>query len=68
MKHTEEDIKQKVIMPFLKSLGFEDNELEFEKSFTLHLPRGIKKIDAKDRVEHHALVWIFLLKEMKKSL
>lgn len=50
MKNTEEDIKQKVIMPFLKSLGFEENELQFEKSFLLQLPRGIKKIDAHEQI------------------
>lgn len=28
MKNTEEDIKVKVILPFLKSLGFEESELQ----------------------------------------
>ncbi len=36
---TEEDIKLKVIMPFLNSLGFNRDELEFEKSFSIRVGR-----------------------------
>jgi hypothetical protein len=51
---TEEDIKQKIIMPFLKSLGFGEDELEFEKSFSLHLGRYAVRIDTeKEMKEAH---------------
>lgn len=36
---SEEDIKVKVIIPFLLSLGFDRNELQFEKSFNVRLGR-----------------------------
>ena len=48
---TEEDIKQKVIMPFLKSLGFAENELEFEKSFSLTFGRYAVRIDSEKQIE-----------------
>jgi Holliday junction resolvase len=48
---TEEDIKQKVIMPFLTSLGFGEDELEFEKSFSLHLGRYAVRIDTEKQVK-----------------
>jgi hypothetical protein len=48
---TEEDIKQKVIMPFIKSLGFDESELEFEKSFSLHLGRYTVRIDTEKQIK-----------------
>ncbi len=51
MEHTEEDIKQKVIMPFIKSLGFDESELEFEKSFSLHLGRYAVRIDTEKQIK-----------------
>ncbi len=48
---TEEDIKQKVIMPFIKSLGFDESELEFEKSFSLHLGRYAVRIDTEKQIK-----------------
>ena len=51
MKNTEEDIKQKVVMPFLKSLGFEDNELEFEKSFFLRIGKFTTRVDTEEQIK-----------------
>ena len=38
-------------MPFLRSLGFEENELEFEKSFSLHLGRYAVRTDTGAQIE-----------------
>lgn len=46
---TEEDIKLKVIMPFLNSLGFDENELEFEKSFSIRVGRHTSIVN--DRIQ-----------------
>jgi len=51
MKNTEEDIKQKIIMPFLKTLGFEDDELQFEQSFSLKLGRYTVRVDTSKQIE-----------------
>lgn len=51
MKHSEEDIKQKVIVPFLKSLGFEENEFEFEKSFFLRLGGYTARVDTEEQIK-----------------
>lgn len=51
MNHTEEDIKVKVVLSFLKALGFEDNELKFEKSFCLRLGRNTVRIDTGEQVK-----------------
>ncbi len=40
----EEDLKQKVVLPYIKSLGFTLNELEFEKNFSIRLGRQAYKI------------------------
>lgn len=49
--HTEEDIKQKVIMPFLLSLGFDNSELKFEDSFTIRLGKHCVSINTQKQVE-----------------
>lgn len=38
-------------MPFLKSLGFAEDELEFEKSFSLHLGRHAVRIDTEKQIK-----------------
>lgn len=38
MKYSEEDIKQKFVLPYLENLGFEANELTLEKSFRIVFP------------------------------
>lgn len=42
---SEEDIKIKVILDYLKSLGFKENELSFEDSFYLNLGRSTYKVN-----------------------
>jgi len=37
----EEDLKQKVILPYIKSLEFALNELEFEKNLSIKLGRNV---------------------------
>ncbi|OGF65672.1 MAG: hypothetical protein A2Y62_12350 [Candidatus Fischerbacteria bacterium RBG_13_37_8] len=53
MKNTEEDIKLKVIMSWLKRLGFEENEMEFEKTFTIRLGKLSAKICAEEQIKIH---------------
>jgi len=45
MQYSEEDIKQKFVMPYLGRIGFDDNELTFEKSFRIKLPRRSYLVD-----------------------
>ena len=45
MDRTEEDIKVNIVMPYLRSLGFTEDELKFELSFTVHLGRYSVRID-----------------------
>ncbi|MBE3128467.1 MAG: type I restriction enzyme HsdR N-terminal domain-containing protein, partial [Actinobacteria bacterium] len=54
----EEDLKQKVVLPYIKSLGFTLNELEFEKNFSIRLGRNVycinnckKKENAEGRLD-----------------
>lgn len=49
-KNTEEDIKTKVIYPLLLSLGFELNELSFEKSFCIRLGKFTARIDTDKQI------------------
>ncbi len=42
---TEEDVKIKIVLDYLKSLGFKEDELSFEDSFLLYLGRSTYKID-----------------------
>ncbi|MHC2994143.1 MAG: type I restriction enzyme HsdR N-terminal domain-containing protein [Candidatus Atribacteria bacterium] len=54
----EEDLKQKVVLPYIESLGFAKNELEYEKNFSIRLGRNVycinnckKKENAKGRLD-----------------
>ncbi|MHA1660228.1 MAG: type I restriction enzyme HsdR N-terminal domain-containing protein, partial [Promethearchaeota archaeon] len=54
----EEDLKQKVVLPYIESLGFTSNELEFEKNFSIRLGRQVyclsdikKKKNARGRLD-----------------
>ncbi len=51
MSQTEEDIKVKLILPFLKSLGFSEDELGFEKSFFIRLPKDLHEIDTQAQIK-----------------
>jgi len=47
MWFNEEEIKNKIIVPFLKSCGFDVGELQFEKRFRIHLGRGSHEFEGK---------------------
>ena len=54
----EEDLKQKVVLPYIKNLGFTLDELEYEKNFSIRLGRNVycinnykKKENAKGRLD-----------------
>lgn len=49
---SEEDIKFKVVIDYLRSLGFEKDELEFEKSFFLRLGRHTYKVGTGEQKEN----------------
>jgi len=51
MKNTEEDIKNKVIIPYLISLGFNINELKFEKSFYIRLGKHSVEVCSNKQIE-----------------
>lgn len=67
----EENVKNKVIVPFLKSLGFKENNLSYEDSFTIKLGKNI--INKKDYISGRLDILVkvdntpFLLWEMKKE-
>lgn len=42
MIKTEEDVKNKIVIPFLKELGYADDEMEYEVSISVQI--GTKKI------------------------
>lgn len=48
--NTEEDIKLKVILPFLSNLGFSSDELSFEKSFFLKLGTYSVRVDSGESI------------------
>jgi len=43
MLYTEEDIKTNILLPFIQDLGFNKNDLEFERTFTIRLGRTVHK-------------------------
>lgn len=45
----EEDVKNKLIVPYLLSLGFDISELSFEKSFWLRVGRSLHNIDTEKK-------------------
>lgn len=47
---TEEDIKIKFVVPYLKSLGFQDNEFSFEKNFSIRLGRHQETVDTENQI------------------
>src|SRR3990172_2269080 len=48
--NTEEDIKTKVLIPWLKSLGFSEDELKFEDSFSLHIGKYTARVDTNEQI------------------
>ena len=43
MLYTEEDIKTNILLPFIQDLGFNKNDLEFERTFTIRLGKTVHK-------------------------
>jgi hypothetical protein len=39
MLYNEEDVKNKLVVPYLRSLGFDESELFYERSFDLKVGR-----------------------------
>lgn len=68
----EENVKNKVIVPFLNSIGFTENNLSYEDSFTIKLGKNI--INKKDYISGRLDILVkvdntpFLLWEMKKKV
>jgi len=48
----EEDLKQKIVLPYIESLGFSKNELEYEKNFSIRLGRNVYCINNCKRKEN----------------
>src|SRR6266436_7303559 len=46
----EEDVKVKMVVTFLQSLGFDISELYYEKSFRLHVGRFTYRIDTVEQI------------------
>ena len=62
---TEEDVKNKIILPFLKGLGFTEEKLSFEDSFKIKLGRGKHEVGKKKSSTVHSDI---LVKENGKNL
>lgn len=43
----EEDVKNKIVVPYLQSLGFDTSELSFEMSFQIQVGRSLHTIDGR---------------------
>src|SRR2546421_8257535 len=50
MLNNEEDVKNKLVVPYLRSLGFDESELSYEKSFNLKVGRYTYRIDTNEQV------------------
>ena len=44
----EEDLKNKVILPYLQDIGFQPSDVSFEKGFSIRLGRAKYKIGSED--------------------
>ena len=60
--HTEEDMKIKVLLPYLKSLGYVDEELRFENGIDVQI--GTKKTKVYSDIEVIIDLAPFLLKRL----
>ena len=45
---TEEDVKNNIVLPWLKELGFNESELQFERTLKVRVGRGEVEIGADD--------------------
>lgn len=51
IKNTEEDIKNKFVLPVLGGMGFEVSDIYFEKSIFLRLGKNVYKVDSDEQIE-----------------
>ena len=65
---TEEDVKIKVVIPFLKKLGFQEDELYFEKTFKLYLGRFTYKVNTEEQYQEAEGRLDILVKRNNKNL
>ncbi len=49
--HNEEDVKIKLVVEYLKALGFDQSELSFEKSFFLKMGKFSYKVETEQQVD-----------------
>ena len=64
----EEEVKIKIVLPYLKSLGFQKEELNFEKSFSLNLGRYAYKINTEEQYQNASARLDILVKRNDKNL
>lgn len=64
----EEDIKNKVVVPWLESLGFEKNELSYEETFSVQVGRHVIKNDTDKQIKSCAPRIDILVKREGKNL
>jgi hypothetical protein len=65
---TEEDVKNKLILPFLKDLGFQEEELYFERNFNLILGRYSYKVETGQQYQNAEGRLDILIKYNNKNL
>jgi len=68
MFNSEEDIKNKIVVPFLKDIGFDSSELSFERSFNFTIGKHAIKIDTKKQIEKASPRYDILIKRNNKNL
>ena len=50
MLNNEEDVKNKLVVPYLRSLGFDESELFYERSFDLKVGRYTYRVDTDKQI------------------
>lgn len=64
----EEELKNKVILPYVSKLGFAIEEISFEKSFTLKFGRGTYRVDSNIMVDQGRARFDILCKKSGRNL
>ncbi|MDH3976143.1 MAG: type I restriction enzyme HsdR N-terminal domain-containing protein, partial [Deltaproteobacteria bacterium] len=49
--NSEEDIRVKIVIPWLESIGFNKDEFSCEASFKLHFGKGVVRIDTEKQIK-----------------
>lgn len=68
MFNSEEDVKNKIVMPFLRDSGFDTSELSFEGSFSISIGTHIFKKNTKKQIENASPRYDILIKRNSKNL